>query len=178
MSLIAHSSRPGSAPRGFVTTAARRPEIAGQSCGAHSVASSCPPVIHSLCQAVAALSLPVTPFACPEPRVHPRHGSCRQVTARIGNVDKWTAGVDNRDQLGKTVRTIVVSAGMIRGWVVGSGGLCVDWHSPGLAGIGVWWGDVDGISTACPPRNPRCDAATRRYPHAPQPLRQRRISPH
>jgi hypothetical protein len=178
MYLVSHSSRPGSAPRGFGATAARRPDIAVQSCDAQSVPSGYPQVIHSPCLAVAALSLPVTPFACSEPRVHPRHGSCRLVTEKAHDVDKWTADVDNREQLGKTVRTIVVSAGMIRGRMVGSGGLCVDWHIPGLAGIGVCWGDVDELSTDHPPRNPRHDAATRRYPHVPQPLRQRRISPH
>jgi hypothetical protein len=49
-------------------------------------------------------------------------------------VDKWAAAVDNRDDVGKTVRMAAASLGMTRGERVSVRGLCVDWHILDWAG--------------------------------------------
>src|SRR5215207_2843555 len=107
------------------------------------------------------LTPPVTGLVFAERCVCFRHRSCPEVTERRGDVDKWTGRVDNREGLGKLPRTTVVSLGMARGWTAG-----FRWAVRGLAhpwsiGHRGHWGDVDWLSTPCPPRNPRHDSRFR-----------------
>ena len=90
------------------------PLIAEQSIDTVAV-PSCPPVIHSPCLPVVALSPSGTALVCAERRVCFRHRSCRRVTARRRDVDKWTENVDNRGGLGDMLRTSPVLTGMTRG---------------------------------------------------------------
>jgi hypothetical protein len=82
-------------------------------------------------------------------------------------VDKWIAGVDNFRSVGRTLRKTVLFSGISYPHCDGSETVCVDCHSPGPAGIGNAWGDVDKLSTRSPGEKWRHGAAIRRYPHSP-----------
>jgi hypothetical protein len=140
--------------------------VAVQSIGIDAL-PGCPPVIHMRCHTVAVVSRPGTGLTGTELCVHSRHEPCRGVTGPAADVEKWTPGVDNVRGLGIRARRTVDVLGTTYARLGSSQGVCVDWHTPGPAGMGQGWGDVDRLSTARTAGNPRRCVDFGSYPHAP-----------